>query len=62
MYGVAFLKEDDQESYQFAIQSFLNVIEDCNPCTLIIERQSTMKNAIETIIKEKKNITLLYCF
>ncbi|CDW80528.1 protein far1-related sequence 5-like [Stylonychia lemnae] len=61
IFGVALIKEDDIESYQFAVQSFLNSIESKEPQVIIIERQSMMKNAIEPILKQS-SIKLLYCY
>lgn len=61
IFGVSLIKEDNYECLNFAFQSFLNSVGVNTPHTIIIERQSTFKNVIESCIKEK-NIILLYCY
>ena len=61
VFGISLIKEDSLENFSFAISSFFNSIENLFPSTVIIERQSTLKNALESVIKDK-DIALLYCY
>ena len=67
VFGVSLIKDDNQDSYKFAIDNFLNSISNAlqpPPKAFIIERVSQLKNAIEMALGQRKNtnISLLYCF
>jgi hypothetical protein len=55
--GVAFLKEDSQECFQFAIRSFLASVTE-PPNVFIIERSSALRSAFQ---EEWPQLKLLYC-
>ena len=48
IFGVALIKEDTHEAFKFAVSSFLSCSSQY-PLSIIIERMSTLKNAIEGI-------------
>ena len=60
VFGVALIKEDVQEGFKFAVSSFLQSVSEA-PRSIIIERLSTLKASIETILKDYPSTKLLYC-
>jgi hypothetical protein len=60
IFGVALIKEDVQEGFKFAVSSFLQSVSEA-PRSIIIERLSTLKTSIETILKDYPSTKLLYC-
>lgn len=61
IYGVSLIKDDTQENYQFAINAFLSSIDYNNPKTIIIERSSALRNALEACFDCQK-VKILYCY
>jgi hypothetical protein len=57
-FGVAFIKEDVQEGFKFAVFSFLTSVTEA-PRSIIVERLSTLKTSIEALIKNYNSTSLI---
>ncbi|TNV85437.1 hypothetical protein FGO68_gene15045 [Halteria grandinella] len=64
VFAVGLIKDDTQESFKFILDSFFNEISSIGlPQTVVIERLSQLKNAIDQLVKERPapDLQLLYC-